>query len=361
MPSRTRTHHPSRFLHLYPALVVFSLLTAPEVLLGQSPDEPPLKVISTGGWEQCLIDSPQFCIALLRATVEGAEEKGVDIPSSVRDLYETVKEAAAAEAVPIKTVTNICYLLGQTVDVPIPGSTYLVDPEPTRTVSYTIGASDCNGRCGAGCPNGGIPGCYGANGYFRYTEDCMVHDACCDYWGTYNWRCDLIFPSCADDCGANGIDCCPAYDYHGWTEPVQNFCGRCGPCSEGEGDCDSDVECEGGLICEWSPFGLDTCEQNPGIELIEFRAESAGGLVVISWDSAERGSRAGWNIHRRRQDQSEFVKVNTAIIVDYGGPYRYRDTAVDPGVAYFYMLEAVGLNDARKHYGPVAVAVGGIE
>ncbi|MBC2697905.1 MAG: hypothetical protein HF974_06085, partial [ANME-2 cluster archaeon] len=54
-------------------------------------------------------------------------------------------------------------------------------------------------------------------------------------------------------------------------QPGPDWCRDCGPCAEGEGDCDSDAECEAGLICAqdvganygW-PAGRDVCEQPPG-------------------------------------------------------------------------------------------------
>jgi hypothetical protein len=38
-----------------------------------------------------------------------------------------------------------------------------------------------------------------------------------------------------------------------------DYCRDCGPCAEGEGDCDNQRQCESGLICEEIP-GVDTCQ-----------------------------------------------------------------------------------------------------
>ena len=51
-------------------------------------------------------------------------------------------------------------------------------------------------------------------------------------------------------------------------QPGPDWCTDCGPCSEGQGDCDGDVECQSGLICAqdvgadygW-PAGRDVCER----------------------------------------------------------------------------------------------------
>lgn len=44
------------------------------------------------------------------------------------------------------------------------------------------------------------------------------------------------------------------------SENSSDYCALCGPCEEGEGDCDSDAECESGLICVDDYSGtLDIC------------------------------------------------------------------------------------------------------
>jgi hypothetical protein len=53
--------------------------------------------------------------------------------------------------------------------------------------------------------------------------------------------------------------------------PGPDWCEECGPCTEGQGDCDSDAECQSGLICAkdvgakygW-PDNRDVCEWEPG-------------------------------------------------------------------------------------------------
>ena len=43
-------------------------------------------------------------------------------------------------------------------------------------------------------------------------------------------------------------------------QPGLDWCRDCGPCSEGQGDCDNDGECRSGLTCEQVP-GIDTCRK----------------------------------------------------------------------------------------------------
>lgn len=196
------------------------------------------------------------------------EEAAARYPNSLRLSLSAMQAAREGggrnrSVPPIeRNVESQCSLLGETSDVTIPGFLYFVNGE-VEVVAYDIGAMDCNGRCGAGCPpDGGIPTCTDAQGIFRYTTDCIVHDACVDRWGTFDLRCDAIFAPAADDCVESGIDCCQAYSFHGFTDPVANLCesDRCGPCSEGQGECGSDVECAEDLLCS---DDTQTCQYEP--------------------------------------------------------------------------------------------------
>jgi hypothetical protein len=45
-----------------------------------------------------------------------------------------------------------------------------------------------------------------------------------------------------------------------------DYCRDCGPCAEGEGDCDNGSECQSGLTCAQVP-GTDTCQSVGGCTL----------------------------------------------------------------------------------------------
>ncbi|MBC2711954.1 MAG: trypsin-like peptidase domain-containing protein [Desulfosarcina sp.] len=95
--------------------------------------------------------------------------------------------------------------------------------------------------------------------------DCDNDDECrsgltCvnDVGADYGW------PSNLDVCEQPGGPCSV-------FQPGPDWCRDCGPCAEGEGDCDGDNECEAGLICAQNvganygwPAGRDVCEQPPG-------------------------------------------------------------------------------------------------
>ena len=68
--------------------------------------------------------------------------------------------------------------------------------------------------------------------------DCDLHDECQDglFCGSNNCPASLGF--------GTGVNCC----YH--TKPGdENFCTTVNPCGEGEGDCDSNEECQAGFEC----------------------------------------------------------------------------------------------------------------
>ena len=64
-----------------------------------------------------------------------------------------------------------------------------------------------------------------------------------------------------DVCDVSPVPTCP------WSPGDYEFCRDCGPCFEGEGDCDADSECDAGLVCVSDVGGLygynadvDVCE-----------------------------------------------------------------------------------------------------
>ncbi len=76
---------------------------------------------------------------------------------------------------------------------------------------------------------------------------------------------------CVNNVGATygwawGVDVCQSSPCP-WSPGDYAYCRDCGPCAEGEGDCDGDAECAAGLSCEnnvggyygWA-WGVDVCE-----------------------------------------------------------------------------------------------------
>ena len=115
------------------------------------------------------------------------------------------------------------------------------------------------------------PPCPWSNGDPQYCTDCGPCGA-----GEGDCDSDLECSGgtfCVDDVGADygfnpAIDVCEAPCP--WQVGDPRYCTDCGPCGDGEGDCDSDAECEGGLLCvddvgALYGFGAttDVCEAPP--------------------------------------------------------------------------------------------------
>jgi DNA-binding beta-propeller fold protein YncE len=86
-----------------------------------------------------------------------------------------------------------------------PITTYFIYDYDLMEEKVTIGGTGCLGRCGKGCPGDGEPSCGNKQ---RYTQACLNHDVCCDYYKRLTGEsdckkivpCDAIFAYCSDDC-----------------------------------------------------------------------------------------------------------------------------------------------------------------
>ncbi|RMH15113.1 MAG: hypothetical protein D6696_21545 [Acidobacteria bacterium] len=149
--------------------------------------------------------------------------------------------------------------------------------DPDGTGRMRVNGFNANGGGG-----GGGGGCSVPVGNGRFCTDCGPcgeGEGDCDR--DSECQSGLV---CADDVGADfgfgpGIDVCVAAgnddgdgdsDGGGGSCPVPvgngRFCTDCGPCDEGEGDCDRDSECRSGLVCADNvgadfgfPPGIDVC------------------------------------------------------------------------------------------------------
>jgi len=131
-------------------------------------------------------------------------------------------------------------------------------------------------------------------GWASEVDVCLVNEECQDLIGTINYC--LVCGPCGEgqgDCDedsdcASGLYCVNnlGADY-GWDWEVDvcispseqcpvpvshyDYCAICGPCEQGEGDCDSDSECQAGLTCspdvgiffDW-PEDVDVCQVPSG-------------------------------------------------------------------------------------------------
>lgn len=126
------------------------------------------------------------------------------------------------------------------------------------TQMLVAASSDDNGGPGdgSGCGEGvsGSDYCSVCGNCQVGEGDCDDHDECAP---------GLICVSAADggDKDQPGYDVCALPD--GGTQACDGQCSPACPCAEGEGDCDTDADCTGDLVCPANGEGPEFCEQ-PG-------------------------------------------------------------------------------------------------
>ncbi|MCF8128424.1 MAG: hypothetical protein K9N10_07910 [Deltaproteobacteria bacterium] len=112
-------------------------------------------------------------------------------------------------------VERVCSKIGEQFPAIFPGPRWPGDlndwvVEPKKITDTVTDEGRCVGRCGTGCPGDG-PWKYDCGGEYRYTVDCLNHDACCDYYeknydhievgeGKDTNQCKQIDEQCMNDC-----------------------------------------------------------------------------------------------------------------------------------------------------------------
>jgi hypothetical protein len=82
--------------------------------------------------------------------------------------------------------------------------------------------------------------------------------------------------------------------------------------------------------------------------------------VVVEWSTASELDTVGFNLYRSEDPKGNFTIVNDKLIPSssdalVGGNYSYRDTTVQAGHTYYYILEDVNANGATSRNGPIQV------
>ena len=81
---------------------------------------------------------------------------------------------------------------------------------------------------------------------------------------------------------------------------------------------------------------------------------------MLKWETASEIDNLGFNVYRAEAADGSYTKLNANLIpslVPPGSPvgadYIFRDRTAQPGVKYFYKLEAVDLYGYGVMHGPV--------
>lgn len=121
-----------------------------------------------------------------------------------------------------------------------------------------------------------------------------------------------------------------------------------GPCSSG------DLTLKAGY---WYGVSIPTA-----VELISFAAVVQGGAVLVTWETASEVDSLGFHLYRADSADGPQARLNEELIPSQspggaaGAAYRFVDAAVEPGVVYYYWLEAVDVRGAATRHGPVSAA-----
>lgn len=101
---------------------------------------------------------------------------------------------------------------------------------------------------------------------------------------------------------------------------------------------------------------------NPtAVVLLYFTGASGAEGVRLTWETAAELNTLGFNLYRAEALTALRVQVNAALIPGqapgglFGASYAFTDTAITPGVTYFYWLEEVNTAGSATLYGPVSV------
>ncbi len=106
--------------------------------------------------------------------------------------------------------------------------------------------------------------------------------------------------------------------------------------------------------------GFWTADLQPtAVELVRFEAYPAGSSIRLEWETASEIDNLGFHLHRSDAPQGDYLRLNEVLIPSQapgsplGATYAWLDQDVQPGVVYFYKLEAVDLYGQSTEYGPV--------
>jgi hypothetical protein len=108
-----------------------------------------------------------------------------------------------------------------------------------------------------------------------------------------------------------------------------------------------------------------TCQTPQAVTLASFTALPTGNAITLDWATASELDNLGFNLYRARSAAGPRTQLNASLILSQvpgspvGAAYQFVDTAVKPGVTYYYWLEAVDVAGASELYGPVSAAVQG--
>jgi hypothetical protein len=128
----------------------------------------------------------------------------------------------------------------------------------------------------------------------------------------------------------------------------------------------TDAFCCGGtsVFC-CATDGTVTVAAPTAVALVSFTAHAADSAVHLAWQMAGEANTLGFNVWRQRVDSGSaaWAKLNETLIAAEAigelsaSRYRYLDRAVQPGQAYAYKVEIIGVEGSVQWTGPLTVTL----
>ena len=115
-------------------------------------------------------------------------------------------------------------------------------------------------------------------------------------------------------------------------------------------DAGDGINCDHFVLANARLFDADTPVP---VSLSFFRPTLENGIVTIRWTTESELDNAGFNILRSNNRSNGFKQMNTALIQGAGttgerSTYKWIDTAVKPGIVYYYQIEDVSFAGEHK-------------
>jgi hypothetical protein len=99
------------------------------------------------------------------------------------------------------------------------------------------------------------------------------------------------------------------------------------------------------------------CLASTPVLLSFLHASPESGGILLEWATREESEFAGFHVVRSAEPQGAFETISRELIAP-PSPYRYLDTAVAPGVTYYYRLRAVDRSGVTRLVGLVSATPG---
>jgi hypothetical protein len=95
------------------------------------------------------------------------------------------------------------------------------------------------------------------------------------------------------------------------------------------------------------------------VGLLSFEARASAGAIELSWETASELRNLGFHLYRASEAAGPYERITSSLIPGLssspsGASYSYRDSDLQNGTVYFYLLEDVETTGRMERHGPVS-------